>query len=75
MQSDSGQFAIEIIKSIIVSDINSGGRLRLLSIYTGEHVTAVITKLNNELKKTYRSVIKMMIVFLLKITMHSNNGV
>lgn len=58
MQSDSGQFAIEIIKSIIVSDINSGGRLRLLSIYTGEHVTAVITKLNNELKKTYRSVIK-----------------
>ncbi|RPH29363.1 hypothetical protein EHN07_06640 [Buttiauxella warmboldiae] len=58
MQSDSGQFAIEIIKSIIVSDINSGGRLRLLSIYTGEHVTAVITKLNNELKKTYCSVIK-----------------
>lgn len=51
MQSDSGQFAIEIIKSIIAADIISGGRLRLLSIYTGENVAAVMTKLNNELKK------------------------
>ncbi|WP_376749705.1 MULTISPECIES: response regulator receiver domain [Pantoea] len=58
MQSDSGQFAIEIIKSIITSDVNSGGRLRLLSIYTGENVDVVITKLNNELKKKYNSIIK-----------------
>ncbi|WP_448660758.1 response regulator receiver domain [Enterobacter hormaechei] len=58
MQSDSGQFAIEIIKSIIAADIISGGRLRLLSIYTGENVAAVMTKLNNELKKSYTTKIK-----------------
>lgn len=58
MQSDNGKFAIEIIKSIIVSDINSGGRLRLLSIYTGENVNAVITKLNNALNGEYNSQIK-----------------
>ncbi len=55
MQSDNGRYALEIIKSIIIKDINSGGRLRLLSIYTGENVDAVINKLNKELNKEYNS--------------------
>ncbi len=53
MCNDAGVFASKIIESMINKDIENGGRLRLLSIYTGENPQVVSSTLNKFLEKKF----------------------